>query len=126
MKKKRYLPIGSVVLLKDSDKKFVIIGYYYHDYLTEKTYDYCGCIYPIGVIPHGLGMCFNQEDVEKVIDLGFVTKNYEIYTNKLKEMIDSGELDKKIEEREKIEKDVANGVFSAMKDIRKREINGKK
>ena len=68
----------------------------------------------------------NSEDVEKVIDLGFVTKNYEIYTNKLKEMIDSGELDKKIEEREKIEKDVANGVFSAMKDIRKREINGKK
>ena len=49
MKYEKYLPMGSVVLLKDAKKRIMITGFCLE---TEdgKMYDYTGCLYPEGYV----------------------------------------------------------------------------
>ena len=47
----KYLPIGSVVILKNGRKRLMITGYAQVDLeKKDKIYDYCSCLYPEGVI----------------------------------------------------------------------------
>ena len=65
-----YLPIGSVVLLKDGTKKTMIIGY-----LTsgddDIVYDYSSCLFPEGVVDYNETLLFNHDDIKEVIFEGF-------------------------------------------------------
>lgn len=68
----KYLPIGSVVLLKDAQKKIIILGY---RVITKKNtkdeYDYCGYLYPEGFINLGKNLVFNHSDIDKVLFVGY-------------------------------------------------------
>lgn len=66
-----YCPIGSVVEVKDSKLKIMIIGTIILD-LTKKgvVYDYMGCKYPEGVFDKEHILYFNHEDINKVIFQG--------------------------------------------------------
>ncbi|WPC41626.1 DUF4176 domain-containing protein [Clostridium sp. JS66] len=46
----KYLPIGSIVLLKGGQKKLMIYGRKQIDSGTKKEWDYVACIYPEGNI----------------------------------------------------------------------------
>ena len=50
-KKDKYLPIGSVVILKGAKRKLMITGYIQIDLKKlDKVYDYSGCLFPEGII----------------------------------------------------------------------------
>ncbi len=72
MKIKELLPIGSIVLLKDGEKRLMINGIMQTDTGgTGKNYDYMGVLYPEGHIGEGFQYLFNHEDINEIIFRGF-------------------------------------------------------
>ena len=72
MKIRDLLPIGSIVLLKDGEKKLMIIGIMQNDAgNTSKTYDYLGVLYPEGHIGEGFQYLFTHEDINEIFFRGF-------------------------------------------------------
>lgn len=70
--KKEILPLGSVVLLTGGTKKVMIIGYCMKTpEQPNKMYDYCGCVFPEGVLRSDVTCVFNHEQVKEVCFLGF-------------------------------------------------------
>ncbi len=68
---KTFLPIGSVVLLKDAEKRVMICGRVQVDVAADKTYDYSACLYPEGIIDSDQLFMFNNEDIGEVYFIGF-------------------------------------------------------
>ena len=72
------LPIGSVVLLKDAQKKIVIIGVMQIKLLEtgdDIAYDYAGVPYPEGLLGQESILLFNHNSIQCVNHHGF--SNYE-------------------------------------------------
>lgn len=67
------LPIGSVVLLKNSTKRIMIIGVCQGMKTEEGTrlYDYAGCVYPEGYISGDKNFLFNQNQIERLYAMGY-------------------------------------------------------
>lgn len=72
MKIKDLLPIGSIVLLKDGEKRLMINGIMQTDIgETNKDYDYMGILYPEGHIGEGFQYLFNHEDINEIVFRGY-------------------------------------------------------
>ena len=57
----KYLPLGTVVLLKNAYKRIMITGFACSSPENEgQIYDYCGCLYPEGIISSNQNMLFFQ------------------------------------------------------------------
>ena len=70
---KQYLPIGTVVLLKDATKRVMITGFASMSSETGDTvYDYSGCIYPEGFLNYNEVCVFNNDQIEEIVSKGFV------------------------------------------------------
>lgn len=66
------LPIGSVVLLKESTKKLMIIGFAQvsaND--PDKVYDYVGCVFPEGFIGPEQTFLFDSHQIERIYAVGY-------------------------------------------------------
>lgn len=67
--KEKYLPIGTVVRLKNGTKKMMIIGFM-ASVKTEdnntSSYDYIGCLYPEGFISVDNMLLFQHDQIEEV------------------------------------------------------------
>lgn len=73
IEKQELLPIGSVVRLKDGKKKVMITGFCVTTAEDEnKMYDYCGCMYPEGIVASDKNLVFNQNQIEELFFLGYV------------------------------------------------------
>ena len=84
---KRYLPIGSVIKLKNNNKSIMITGYYSVEYAKDlEIYDYSGCAYPEGVMIKSSYCSFNQSDIKEVLFEGYKTDEYKTLTNGLNEI----------------------------------------
>ena len=72
--KNKYLPIGTVVLLKNGIKRVMIIGFKTKsDGISandNKEFDYLGCIYPEGMVKDIPTMLFDHEQIAKIYHLG--------------------------------------------------------
>lgn len=89
--KEKYLPIGSVVLLKDGEKKVMIISYLIFptgDSETHDMFDYGGCLYPEGMIDSKIGVGFNHEDIAEVLHLGYADEDYKGLNDAIKQYAD--------------------------------------
>ncbi|CDF21065.1 iS200 family transposase [Clostridium sp. CAG:609] len=83
----RYLPIGSVIKLKNNNKSIMITGYYSVEYARDlEIYDYSGCAYPEGVMIKSSCCSFNQSDIKEVLFEGYKTNEYKTLTNGLNEI----------------------------------------
>ena len=71
MAKVPYLPIGSVVLLKNTDKRVMIYGRIVRSNDDEKVYDYVGCPYPEGAMSSNDMLLFDHEQIRMVYFIGF-------------------------------------------------------
>lgn len=81
---KELLPIGTVVLLKDGEKRLMIIGVKQTNEEGEgKEYDYLGVLYPEGFIGADFQYLFNHEDIEEVIARGFEDAERDSFIEKL-------------------------------------------
>jgi len=68
---KQFLPIGSVVLLKDSTKRVMIIGVKQKEVGSEKVWDYSGVYYPEGIIDPEKLFLFDKNQIESLFFIGF-------------------------------------------------------
>ena len=67
------LPIGSVVLLKNSTKRVMILGVAQEAQREDgvKLYDYAGCLYPEGFLDPEQNFLFNQDQIEQLFFIGY-------------------------------------------------------
>ena len=59
-------PIGTIVLLKNSMKRILIIGYLPQEYNGSTVYDYSGVPFPEGLVDSRKVLLFNHIQIEKV------------------------------------------------------------
>lgn len=84
-KYEKYLPLGSVVLLKGAKKKLMITGFATIDTAKkDKVYDYTGCLYPEGVISTDKNILFDHSDIEKIFCIGYSDDEQKEFSLKLK------------------------------------------
>lgn len=90
MNKEKYLPIGSVVLLKDAKKRVMITGFAAKGKETgDKMFDYMGCLYPEGVISSEQNLLFDHEQIDKIFYIGYIDDEWKNVELKLKEVVSS-------------------------------------
>lgn len=91
----KFLPIGTVVLLKGGKKELMIMGYCImpgdeaYDKkgkvdVSDKVFDYGGCVYPEGMITSNQLFAFNHDQIERVSFVGYQTDNQKELSNMLK------------------------------------------
>lgn len=68
---RKYLELGSVVLLKKGTKRIMIYGRRQIEVETKLIYDYVACFYPEGNISEEYMFLFNHEDIDTVIFKGY-------------------------------------------------------
>ena len=87
MQIKELLPIGSVVLLKDGQKKLMIFGIMQTDAGAEDTeYDYIGVMYPEGNVGQEMQFLFNHGDIDEVFHRGFENEERDEFIVQLEEI----------------------------------------
>lgn len=80
----KFLPIGTVVLLKGGKKELMIMGYCIipgdeaYDKngkvdVSNRVFDYGGCVYPEGMVTSNQLFAFNHEQIERVSFVGYQT-----------------------------------------------------
>ncbi|MDO5411618.1 MAG: DUF4176 domain-containing protein [Lachnospiraceae bacterium] len=81
---KGLLPVGSVVVLKDGEKRLMIIGIMQTNAGGDgKEYDYLGIFYPEGYIGEEFQYMFNHEDIKEVVFRGFEDEERSKFISKL-------------------------------------------
>jgi len=89
MNKEKYLPIGSVVLLKDAKKRIMVTGFAAKGKETgNKIFDYMGCLYPEGVMSSDKNLLFNHDQIDKIYYIGYIDEEWKIIEKKLKEIVE--------------------------------------
>ena len=106
--KERFLPIGTVGLLKGGKKEIMITSYCIFpnnvqmkdgQYITpeKKIFEYGACIYPEGVLDSNTICAFDHEQIDKILHMGYETpiqaelskilnQGYEMYKQKYEEV----------------------------------------
>ena len=68
----KYLPIGSVIVLKNATKRIMITGFASMSPETGDTvFDYSGCPYPEGFFNYNQVLVFNHDQIDKVYFKGY-------------------------------------------------------
>lgn len=87
--KTKYLPIGSVVILRGGSKEVMINGYCIEsEDAPGKVFDYRGCPYPEGIISSAGVALFNNSDISVVSFRGFENDESLDFLDKLEIIID--------------------------------------
>ncbi len=96
----KYLPIGTVVLLKNGNKKVMITSYLVfstgNNSEEKKMYDYGSCTFPEGIIDSNYAVGFNHDDIEKIIHLGLIDDDQKQFNELLNQTTE--DIHKKFEE----------------------------
>jgi len=85
---KNLLPIGSVVLLNDAEKRLMVNGWY-PEAQDVKTYEYMGCFYPEGFIDVEHIFLFNHEDIDKVDYVGFADAEFQMFAKRVSDELEN-------------------------------------
>lgn len=92
MNYEKYLPIGTVVLLKNGTKRAMISGFCAMDVENKsKIYDYSGCLYPEGFISSNQTLLFNHDQIDKVFHVGLIDEEEKQFKNQLKQLVNQME-----------------------------------
>lgn len=92
MKMENLLPVGSIVLLKESDKRLMIYGIFQREENDDKIYDYIGVPYPEGFIDIETCFLFNEELIDQILFLGYIDSEFQLFKNKLGQLIEESSL----------------------------------
>lgn len=82
----RFLPIGSVVMTKHANKKFMITGYLVSQGAGKKVYDYIACLYPEGVISTKENIAFDHSEIKTIYAIGYSDEEQKKVIQKIKEL----------------------------------------
>lgn len=68
----KFLPIGSVVLMKGANKRVMITGFCVSSKVSKtQMFDYIGCLYPEGIMDTEKNLLFNHDDIDKIFWIGY-------------------------------------------------------
>ncbi len=84
----KYLPIGTVVMLKGGSKRVMITGFC--SMATEdqsKMYDYAGCMFPEGFLSSDQTALFNHDQIERVYHMGLIDEEEQKFKTSLKTLV---------------------------------------
>lgn len=87
MEIKNLLPIDSVVLVKDCEKRLMIYGIKQKNKEDNQEYDYVACGYPEGNISAEYNYLFNHEHIEKIDFIGFIDSELQAFRTALSENV---------------------------------------
>lgn len=82
--KDKYLPIGTVVLLKGATKRLMINGYCSSQPEDETVYDYVGCLFPEGNILGDEVALFNHDQIGEISHMGLVDDEFNTLDGEIK------------------------------------------
>jgi len=71
MKELNLLPLGSIVILKNGEKKLMIYGREQLAAESKKEYDYVACLWPEGNLNEEYTYLFNVSDIATVFHQGY-------------------------------------------------------
>lgn len=76
----KFLPIGTIVILKNGTKKIMITSYLVitgsKEKEEKKMFDYGGYPYPVGMLDSSYALGFNHDQIDKVIHMGHVDNDH--------------------------------------------------
>lgn len=78
----KYLPIGSVIKLANSQNLYMIIGFNSLNTNGELK-DYIGCCYPNGINENENLFLFNHDEIERINHVGFFNTHGKKYQSEL-------------------------------------------
>lgn len=87
--KEKFLPIGTLVYLKDRKKKVMITSYLVFskgDSEKKEIYDYGACIYPHGIIDSNYSFAFNHDDIAEILFNGHEDEEFKEFNNRLRKL----------------------------------------
>ena len=79
---KKFLSIGTVVNLKESNKLLIIVGFLATKDGEEKVYDYCGFDFPKGYLGVEKIVYFDDSQIDKIIYSGMENDSEQIEFHK--------------------------------------------
>lgn len=86
--KDKFLPIGTVVMLKGGSKRVMITGFCsVEDGNIEKVYDYNGCLFPEGYLKSNQTCLFDHDQIEKVYHVGLEDEEQKEFHTQLLEVV---------------------------------------
>ena len=86
----KFLPIGTVVMLKGGTKKVMITGFCSVSQDDDnKMYDYSGCIYPEGYVSFNQICLFDHVQIGTVFFKGYVDDEEKTFKDKLIQLVSS-------------------------------------
>ena len=77
----KYLPIGSVCSIKNSDVDVMVIGYCFKKGTIK--FDYIGVTHPVGLITKKNFVGFDNKDIDEVLFRGYETEKYTSFIDNL-------------------------------------------
>ena len=98
------LPVGSIVKIRFSKNKYMIMGYYVNDLEKQEKYDYVAVEYPIGLLSLNDVAGFSADYVKQVLHKGFETEESKEFLTKLKEEISKAEENKTVVQAQNIQR----------------------
>jgi len=98
------LPVGSIVRIRFSKLKYMIVGYYVNDIETKERYDYVAVNYPIGLLSVDDVAGFSADYVKKVLHRGLETENSKKFLTDLKREVEKAKANKTVVQADNIQK----------------------
>ena len=93
--KEKYLPIGTVVLLKGGRKRAMITGFCsVAQENQDKIYDYSGCVYPEGYLSSNQVCLFDHDQIDQVYFVGYEDEEEKAFKEKLTRIVETIEKEK--------------------------------
>ena len=90
MQREKYLPIGTVVLLKGGKKRAMITGFCsVAQEKPDKIYDYSGCVYPEGYLSSNQVCLFDHDQIDRVFYVGYEDEEEKLFKEKLNRIVDT-------------------------------------
>lgn len=84
----KFLPIGTVCLLKGGKKKVMITGYLpIPNEQKDVMYDYSACIFPEGILSSEQTAVFNHDQIQEICYMGFNNDEFLNFNNKITEAL---------------------------------------
>lgn len=89
----KYLPVGTVVMLKNAKKRLMIVGFGCHGKDDNRIFDYAGVPYPQGYISSKINLLFDHDQIDKIYHVGPIDNDAKEFNENLKEVIRKENID---------------------------------
>lgn len=85
----KFLPIGTVVMLKGGTKRLMITGFCAVTSEKQgKVFDYIGCLYPEGIISSNQTALFDHTQIDQIYALGYIDQEEKDFKKRLIETLE--------------------------------------